>query len=314
MASRLNLNDQQQWTRRVWLMLAAVVLLTAVFGGYYYFDRYIHLDDQSPIDQSIIQMEEVVRQNPEDADARVGLAQTYLQNGRYPQALAQTQEVLSAYPEHHGALFVQGIAYAQAGETAAAIEPLAKLVVLRRQSPMAQTDNMLQTALYYLGKSYLEVGRTDYAIDAFTEALTINHTDADAMYLLGQAYSQNDQPDLALAQYQNAVRFVPDFIEAYQGMADSYTALSQPDHAIYAQGMVAYAQRDFETARGRLETAVAALPQFAPAFLGLGITYEQLGLLTDAENYLTHALALDPDNFLASHALGRVQHVLAGQE
>jgi tetratricopeptide (TPR) repeat protein len=45
----------------------------------------------------------------------------------------------------------------------------------------------------------------------------------------------------------------------------------------------------------------------------LGITYEQLGLLTDAENYLTHALALDPDNFLASHALGRVQHILAGQ-
>ncbi len=313
MTSRLNFNDQQLLTRLVWLMLAAVVLMAAAFGGYYYFDRYVHQDDRSPIDQNVAQMEEVVRQNPEDADARVGLAQTYLQNGRYPQALEQIEEVLSVYPDHHGALFVQGIAYAQSGETAASIEPLAKLVVLRRESPMAQTDNMLETGLYYLGQSYLNVGRTEYAIDALVEALTINHTDADAMYLLGQAYSQNNQPEMALAQYQNAVRFVPDFAEAYQGMADSYTALAQPHHAIYAQGMVAYAQRDFEAARVHLENAVAALPEFAPAFLGLGITYEQLEMLTDAEDYLTHALALDPNSFLASHALGRVQHVLAGQ-
>jgi tetratricopeptide (TPR) repeat protein len=304
------LDEQQRLTRMVWLALTAVLLLAASFGGYYYFDRYVHVNDHSPIVQSTALLETTVRQNPDDVEARVTLAQNYMQSGRYPDAIEQAGQVLDAFPDHHGALFVQGLAYAKAGQPDDSIEPLARLVVLRRQSPMAQTDNTLETALFFLGQSYLEVGRNDYAIDAFTEALTINRTDADALYLLGVAYSQNDQMALALAQYQNAVRFVPDFAEAYQGMADCYHQLNQPDHLLYAEGMVAYANHNFEAARQYLESATGNLPDFVPALLGLGLTYEQLGQLDAAQTFLQRAVALEPDNFLATHALGREQHLL----
>ena len=125
------------------------------------------------------------------------------------------------------------------------------------------------------------------------------------------AYTQNGQYELALEQYQKAVRFVPDFAEAYQGMADCYQQLAQPDHLLYAQGMVAYANHNFETAKEHLESAVGSLPDFVPALLGLGLTYEQLGQLDAAHSFLERAVALEPDNFLATHALGRVQHLLA---
>lgn len=304
------LDEQQRLTRMVWVALTAVLLLAVSFGGYYYFDRYVHVNDQSPIVQSTALLETTVRENPDDVEARVTLAQNYMQSGRYSDAIEQAGQVLDAFPDHHGALFVQGLAYAKAGQPDDSIEPLARLVVLRRQSPMAQTDNTLETALFFLGQSYLEVGRSDYAIDAFTEALTINRTDADALYLLGVAYAQNGQMEMALAQYQNAVRFVPDFAEAYQGMADCYHKLNQPDHLLYAEGMVAYANHNFEAARQHLESAAANLPDFVPALLGLGLTYEQLGQLDAAQSFLERAVALEPDNFLATHALGRVQHLL----
>ena len=304
------LDDQQRLTRMVWLALTAVLLLAASFGGYYYFDRYVHVSDPSPVSQSTALLETTVRQNPDDIEARVTLGQNYMQSGRYQEAIEQAGQVLVAFPDHNGALFVEGLAYAKAGQADDSIEPLARLVVLRRQSPMAQTDNLLETALFFLGQSYLEVGRNDYAIDALTEALTINHTDADALYLLGTAYAQNGQIEIALVQYQNAVRFVPDFAEAYQGMVDCYQQLNQPDHLVYAEGMVAYANHDFETARQRLESAVSSLPDFAPVLLGLGLTYEQLGQLDAAQSLLERAVVLEPDNFLATHALSRVQHLL----
>ena len=305
------LDDQQRLTRMVWLALTAVLILIASFGGYYYFDRYVHDGDPSPIAQSTALLETTVRQNPDDIEVRVALAQNYMQSGRYQEAIEQAEQILEAFPDHHSALFVLGLAYAKAGQVDDSIEPLARLVVLRRQSPMAQTDNMLETTLFFLGQSYLEVGRNDYAIDAFTEALTINHTDADALYLLGTAYAQNGQTEMALAQYQNAVRFVPDFAEAYQGMADCYQQLNQPNHLLYAEGMVAYANHDFAAARQHLESAMSSLPDFVPALLGLGLTYEQLGQLDLAQSLLERAVALEPDNFLATHALGRVQHLLA---
>ncbi len=304
------LDEQQRLTRMVWLALTAVLILAASFGGYYYFDRYVHVSDPSPVAESTALLETTVRQNPDDVEARVALAQNYMQSGRYQAAIEQAGQVLGAFPDHHGALFVQGLAYAKAGQADDSIEPLSRLVILRRQSPTAQTDNTLETALFFLGQSYLTVGRNDYAIDAFTEALTINRTDADALYLLGLAYAQNGQAELALAQYQKAVSFVPDFAEAYQGMADCYQQLEQPDHFLYAQGMVAYANHDFEMARQHLESAASKLTDFVPALLGLGLTYEQLGQLDAAQTFLERAVALEPDNFLATHALGRVQHLL----
>ncbi len=284
------------------------------FAGYYYWDRYVHLGDQSPLELGVASLEEAVRQDPQDPDARLALAQYYLENGAYSEAAQQAQQVLNAYPENDSALFVLGTSHIYAGQIEAAIEPLEQFAAIRRQSPTAGSDTTLEAALYYLGQSYIEVGDTAQAIPVLTEALAINRTDADAMYQLGLAYAQNGQHSEAINQFHNAIRFVPDFTEVYTGMVASYDALGLTNQADYARGMAAYANKEFEQAREYLEPVTAVLPDFAPAFLGLGLVYEQLGDLAAAESYVQRALDLDPSSFLANHSLGRIQQALNDQE
>ena len=301
------LSETNQLKRIILYSAIALGLAIVSFSGYYYWDRYVHVGDQSPISKSIDELEGLARQHPDDPELRMALAESYLVNKQYGDAIDQASEVLKVNPENDRAMFVLGISYASQEKWEQAVDPLKKFTAIRSKSPTANMDTSLETALYYLGNSYNNQGRYADAIPALSQAVQINSTDADAFYLLGYAYGKTGQHDKAVENYQQAVRFVPNFAEAYQGMVESYTALSQPDYASYAQGMLAFSEKDYETARAELEKAALGLPNYAPAFIGLGITYEELGDLQSAKTNLEHAVQIDPNNFTAIQALGRVQ-------
>lgn len=302
-------SSTQNIQRAIWIALGALVVLVVVFGGYYYLDRYVRLEDKSPLELSIEQLEEAIRQDPQNPDTRVSLAEFYLNKGMYPEALEQAEQVLRVYPENEGALLIAGLAYVRMERREEALAPLEQFVFLRRDRPMAQNDRMLEMAYYFLGESYVKLDQPQEAIEALEAALAISSVNADALYQLGLAYHAAGHPEAAVARYHQAVRFVPDFAEAYVGMIEGYTALGQPDFVAYARGMEAFSRQDYETAQTHLEHATQALPGFAPAFLGLGLTYEQLGDLDAALAALQHAIETDPQDFAAQQALGRVQAV-----
>jgi tetratricopeptide (TPR) repeat protein len=306
-------NDSRQLARLVLTVGIVLLLVGLAFGAYYYFDRYVHPGDQSPVEMASADLEAAVLENPNDPDLRMALAETYLQGGSYPDAITQANQVLDVYPENQRALFVIGLAYAYQQKYEAAVDPLESFRVIREASPQADLDMALETALYYLGVSYLDVGRAADAIPTLVRAIEINQTDADAMYQLGRAYAQNGQPELALESYQEAVRFVPDFTEAYQGMIESYEVLNWPAYVTYARGMQAFSLKDYDIARTNLEEAVARLPEFASAYIGLGLTYEQLGDLESAQAILQRALELDPGNLTITQALGRIETTTGGE-
>lgn len=291
------------------IVITGVVLVLSVlsFGGYYYWDRYVHLGDQTPIGKSIQELEVAVTQSPDDKDLRLGLSEAYMLEGRYDDAIAQASQVLKSIPDNERALFVVGVSYASQGKVERSLPPLEKFAEIRSKAPTANMDDALETALYYLGSGYNSQNRYLDAIQALARAIKINPTDADAFYQLALANQKVGQYDQAIQYYQEAVRFVPDFAEAYQGLQNSYTALKKPDYAIYAHGMFAFSTKDYKTARAELEKATASLPDFAPAFLGLGLTDEKLGDLQSAKTNLERAVQIDPGNFLATQALTRVQ-------
>ncbi len=310
--STLNSQKRRQLSTRgiqrlIWLVLAALATSLVLFGGYYYWDRYVHLGDKSPLELDIEQMEEIIRKDPQNPEARVAIAEHYLNQGMYPEALDQTKQVLSAYPENESALLVSGIAYVRLNQPEAALDPLEKFTALRKDQPMAGADTILEAAYYFLGESYVKLDRPAEAITALEAALAISSTDADAIYQLGRAYQANNQPEAALERYHKAVRFVPDFIEAYSGMIESYSTLDQPDFVAYARGMQAFSLQDYGTAQTHLEHATKALPDFAPAFLGMGLTCEKLGDSEAALDAIQRALDLNPNDFAAQQALGRIQ-------
>ena len=301
------LNDTRLIKRLVWIALAALLLGMIAFGGYYYWDRYVHLGDKSPVVRNIEHLEKLARENPQDADARLALAQYYLESGMYPEAIDQAQQVSKVYPDNDGALFILGLAYTQTEKPEAAIEPLEKFAETHRKSEMAHIDSGLEAALYFLGENYVKLNRSGEAVDVLTEALGINRTDADAMYQLGLAYAQQGQHDQAVEQFQNAVLFVPDFGDAYSHMVESYSALAKPDFVTYALGMQSYAKQDYSQARQHLETAAQKLPDFLLVHIGLGLTYEQLGDFQLAQKSYERALEIDPNDFTASNALTRIK-------
>ena len=71
--------------------------------------------------------------------------------------------------------------------------------------------------------------------------------------------------------------------------------------------MVAFSQKDYQRAVFQLERATEALPGFAPAFLGLGLAYEGVEDSQSALLAIQRALELNPADFAAQQALGRIQ-------
>jgi len=298
----------------VWLTLAALVTILTMFGLYYYWDRYVHLGDKSPVERDIEQMEQVIRDDPQNPDKRVALAEYYLNAGMSRDALALSEQVIDHYPDHDGALLIAGVAAARLDQPEAALEPLEQFISQRKELPMAQADPVLEAAYYFLGESYLKLNRPQESTAALETALLINPTDADALHQLGLAYQATGQPELALEKYHQAVRLVPDFTEVYGEMIVSYEALGWSDYVAYARGMQAFTAQDHELARIHLEQATKALPDFAPAFFGMGLTYEATGQLEAAQNAMKRALELNPDDFAAQQAFGRIQLTLSAQE
>ncbi len=303
--------NSKQLTRIVILAGVVLVLLVASFGGYYYFDRYKYTgEDLSPIGKSIDELEQAIRTDPQNPSLRAALAESYLLNKQYDKAVEQAGQVLAAEPENDRALLTLGISSYFLNDPAAALEPLNSFIAIHEKATTANVDSSLETALYYQADCYLQLGQPQEAIVALNRALEINKTDSDAMYKLGRAYGQTGEHEKAITAYERAVLFVPNFSEAYQGMAESYQALNQPERANYAQGMVSYCAKDYPAAVTELEKVVAALPDFVPARLGLGLAYEGANNLTAARETMVKTLELDPANFAAQQALGRIDAAL----
>jgi tetratricopeptide (TPR) repeat protein len=310
MKSKGILSDTHQLTRIT--ILAGIVLLLAVvsFGGYYYYDRYYNQPQAGSQEMSIAHAEQAVRDNPDDLEKRMALAEVYMLYQRYQDASAQAQQVLASQPDNQRGWLVIGIASANAGQPAVAIDPLTRFVNARKDEDMPGLDKSLQAAAYYLGDSYLQLGKPQDAIEPLTQAVNWSQTDADAMYKLGMAYAAIQDYPNAVNMFSAATAFVPDFLEAYDAMAAAYDAAGKPDYGDYARGMAAYSKKDYRAAIDFLMKSAQAQPGFAPTFAGLGMSYEALGNLQESKGSYQAALKLDPNNFTASRGFERVDKLI----
>jgi tetratricopeptide (TPR) repeat protein len=100
------------WTgrRAIRVLLVLVVVVTIGFIGSYVWDNYFR-STPSLLDRTIEHLEELVRANPGDPEVRVAVAEAYLANGMYQEAITQYNETLKLLENHQGALFGLGSAY-----------------------------------------------------------------------------------------------------------------------------------------------------------------------------------------------------------
>jgi tetratricopeptide (TPR) repeat protein len=300
--------------RAIIIVGALFLLILASFTAYYYWDRFVPRGAASPAEIAIQEAEQAVQADPQNPDLRLALARLYFENRMFSQALEQSQQLLTVAPDNQDAMLIAGLANVRLDQPGEAIPLLEKVIDVRSESPMAKSDMILEMIYYFTGESYIKTGDYAAAVAALESALGIMPTDADAHYQLGVAYQGMGEHEQAVDHFHTAVRFVPDFSEAYEGMVKSYQALHRPGYAEYARGMLAFTQKDYQTAEAELLKAVDALPQFVPALLGLALTYEKQGNYPAALDILQEATAIDPHDLATRQALGRVKASLEAKQ
>ena len=303
-----NLSDRQM----VYILAglgAAVVVLIGVFAVIYYRDRYVApaAPNLSTEEERLAHIEVMIRKDPSNVDLRLSVAQNYFTMKRYPDAIAQADEVLKIQADNKTALVLRGLSANESGKSEAALADFQKIIALSKDSPTAKMDDNLELAYYYAGLLYNRAQRYTDAQTVLKSALEINLGDADAWLELGRAYEGANQHQEAIDAYKQVVRFVPDYAEAYQGMETSYRASNQTGLADYAKGMAFFGNHDYLQAATTLETLIEKQPDVLDAYLGLGLVYEQLGARDKAIQALEHYTAARPDDIAAQQALARIR-------
>ena len=300
-------NNRERLLDRMLIWTAALLAVAIVaFAAYYYLDRT--LQDDGPTtgnaEHEVAAYEQAVRDDPQDIAARGALAQLYLVDGRYTEAIEQYQAVLTQDETSIGALLGLGRAQLAAGDATAATGSFEKIITLTADAEMP--GDSTEAAHYYAGSIALDQLRPADAIAHLKAAVAIEPSDADAWHMLGAAYLANGDLDESIAALSRAVLFVPNFTEAYDKLAAAYEGKGMAGESSYAQGMAAYSRGQHGDAIRELKAATEASPNFSPAYAGLGLTYEARGERELAIGAYERAVELDANDFTAQTGLARL--------
>jgi tetratricopeptide (TPR) repeat protein len=301
-----------QLQRIVILSGVVLVLLAGTFGAYYYYDRYYQPQGISA-DIAITQAEKDVDSDPSSVEKRLVLADKYMQAGRWDDALSQLAQAQLGNPDEPQQSLINlnsGVSFHQSGKFEEAIDPLTKYVAVYKDEDMPGLDKKLQAAAYYLGDSYINLGKYEEAVTALELCVGWSRTDADALYKLGIAYMNLGENEKAIENITIATDFDPNFVEGFKALAEIYTSLGQDALSNYANGMVMYGNKEYDQALQLLLDSTQQKPDFSRSQLALGLTYEALGEFENARDAYKKSLSIDPSGFSANSGYKRIELLL----
>ena len=288
------------------VLVVGLALMLGLAAGVIFVREQLFSSSDSVLEQDEQQLHEAILENPDDPDLRVAIANIYLQEKKYGEAIEQYNEALKADENRQDALMGLGLAYREQGDRDQALAVFTKLIEVSKDSEFADVDPGLEAVHYYLGEIYLQRNEPAKAIQELQAALAIEPTDADALYLLGNALQAQGEYEGAVAIYAVATGLVPDFDEAYEGMAAAAEEVGDASTATYARAMIRLFSGDAETAVRDLAQVTEDSPDNAAAFFGLGYGYEQLGQREKALAAYQQAVEVDPSQYAARSGVARL--------
>jgi len=291
------------WVMRVGVMV--LVLGVGTFGFMYYQDQYV---DAGPslVGRQTLAAETAVKKAPNNIAARLVLADSYRQDKRYDDELAQYTEILKADKTNRFALLGRGGALIAKGDLKAAAISYHKIADAEQKGEFAGADPQLEEARYYLGSIAVKQGKNKEAITWLTAALKIDKTDSDALYLMGVAQYREGSTLPAIGSLQEALRFVPTgWCEPYDQLAVAYGKLGSKTQAGYNAGMASFCHKKPADAKRQLKALITG-PMKVDAVLGLALIAETESNNPEAASWYKKVLTLDPKNANAIAALSRL--------
>ena len=216
-------------------------------------------------------LQELIRKDPRNGDARLLLGSLLAVKGNLPEAIAQLKEAVRLLPNSAEAHNTLGEAFNTAKDAKQARAEFEKAVQLNPKLAHAQVN---------LGMVLGEVGELVAAAEHLDRAIKMMEQTEEAApshYLRAKVYTEQGEKEKAAAELTTAVRLKPDFAAAWSDLGQARKALLDDAGALAA-----------------FERAATLDPENAASQARLGAEYLHEKQPHQAVIHLQQAMQLDP--------------------
>ena len=195
------------------VLVVAVLGLSGWFGYSYYLQREIE-SQSSPAMRALRELEDVVREYPDEAAIRVRYGEALATAGLYEKALESFAYAIQIEPGHVGAHLDTGLVQLATEDLRAAEQSFQQVVDLTEGTQYAEVNDLREIALYQMGVLSVAEERFEDAIAYLKGALRIRRDASDTFYELALAYRGLDEPGKAESNVEIALAFDPNYSQA----------------------------------------------------------------------------------------------------
>ena len=273
---------------------------------------YLYLQKGEPA-KAVVQLTEVVTNEPDNAEAKVVLGDAYLANNNLDDAERQYLDALDGRLDNAGALLGLAQISRLKGETKEVGIYLTRVGTLT-------ADSQSPELLYKFASIAMQAGMFDAAKAALENALKLRPEEPAYLLPLGIAWMRKGDLFEAEKIFRHLLQLQPTseqaqihlgyvllnqkkYDEARLWLEKSARAASPMPEVFYYLGLVAQEQNDDAKAIELFEKAVQKLPNYAHARIALGSSYIKLRNYPRAKEELETAVKLDPEEPTAHYNL-----------
>lgn len=211
------------------------------------------------------------------AQYALSTAGTFLQAGKYPEAIGQLKKALSMDPSSTDAYNNLGNTYLAMHNTKDAVVAYKNLIRLNPTSADAYNS---------LGNAYMQAGNNAEAEKQYKISAKMDPSSTYAPYALGNIYAQNNRLGEAEVQFTKVTKIAPRDGHGYYGLAMVDNKLGKYDDAVTQANKALSLKKDFEEAHFELGNAYKGLGENDKA-------QEQVDILTNLNTSNSTTLAGD---------------------
>lgn len=296
------------------------------------------------IEAALRALEAAHRLDRDNYELNYFLGETHFNEGQTERALAFFHRVLQVQPEHYEGLVYSGVIQHEQGNTALATELLQRAVALypdaflphfslgavyAGQSQLARAVVLLERAveidpvpqaLFLLGSTLYEMGKTTAAIRHLREVVRHDPAYEEAYHLLGLAYVDRHWHRKALEAFRQAQRLNPKKLR-YQDLVrylSGHSGSPLPEVATAAQSWAQRAETALDKgqpdrARGFYRRAIESDPDNPTLLMSYALVCLQLNRSQETERATRRVLDLKPEEMLRATACATLIEALRSE-
>jgi tetratricopeptide (TPR) repeat protein len=280
---------------------------------------------KNQLEQARVQFQEALKLRHEYVPARLALAQLYLINHQFAEAVQTAKEVLDLDPHNLSARLVRTTGLVAMGNPALARTELMDTIAQFPSSADAQVQlGMLDlhdkhfkeaedrfwkvyrehpgdlSALMQIVVAYVQQKEFDKAIQLLEGEMSKAPNRLQLNYALGNVAMEARKWDLAIEQFQDIISARPDAGDVYIRLGQAITSKANAESNA---GQAAAAKIDYEAATRTFDKAKQLRPNDPEAYVQFAMLLESTGRRPQSRPVYEQVLKLQPDNAIALNNL-----------